>query len=76
MKCFECGGEMVETTTTLHMEKDNKPLIIQEVPAKICKQCGEEYISGSVTEKIGKILDEDLTRAKHVSVPVIKWKVA
>jgi len=76
VKCYECGGEMVEAVTTLHMEKDGRPLIIEDVPAKVCKQCGEEYIAGPVAEKIGKILDEELTQAKHISVPIIKWKVA
>ena len=76
MKCFECGGEMIEATTILHLEKDKKPLIIEGVPAKVCQQCGEEYISGPIAEKIGRILDQKITPAEIITVPVIKWKVA
>lgn len=76
MKCFECSGEMIETTTTLHLEKDKRPLIIEGVPARVCQQCGEEYISGQVAEKIGQILGQEIAPTKTISVPVIKWKVA
>lgn len=76
MKCFECSGELFESTTALHMEREGKLVIIEGVPAKVCKQCGEEYISGPVAEKVGKILDRELSKAKCISVPVIKWKVA
>lgn len=76
VKCFECGGEMIETTTTLHLEKDRRPLIIENVPAKVCQQCGEEYISGPVAEEIGRILDQEITPNETITVPVIKWKVA
>jgi YgiT-type zinc finger domain-containing protein len=76
VKCFECGGEMTENSTILHLEKDGQPLIIEGVPAKVCQQCGEEYISGPVAEKIGRILSEEIAPAKTITVPVIKWKVA
>ncbi|TFJ91795.1 YgiT-type zinc finger protein [Lentibacillus salicampi] len=32
-----------------------KKIIIEDVPAKICKQCGEQYFDGETTLRLEKI---------------------
>ena len=46
MKCAICqSGVTVEGYTTIVLEKDHTTLVFKKVPAEICENCGEEYIS-------------------------------
>ena len=59
MKCMSCKtDEMVESTTTYFAQLNNCYVIIEHVPCKKCEQCGEQFFSVSVMEKIDNILDK------------------
>lgn len=58
MKCMSCKyGEMKETVTTYFSELNHCYVIIENVPCLKCAQCGEEFLTASVAEKIDDILD-------------------
>lgn len=58
MKCMSCKyGEMQEALTTYFSQLNNCYVIIENVPCLKCNQCGEEFLSVSVAEKIDDILD-------------------
>lgn len=73
MKCFECGGEVVQKKTSLILYRHDKtPVFFEDVPAGECGQCGEKYVSGPISEKISEFLEtEKIETAEHVSVPVV-----
>lgn len=46
MKCAICrNGETEEGTTTIVLERGNTTLVFKDVPAHVCENCGEEYLS-------------------------------
>ncbi|HOC94133.1 MAG TPA: type II toxin-antitoxin system MqsA family antitoxin [bacterium] len=46
MKCVICrNGETLPGTTTVTLERAEATIVIKAVPALICENCGEEYIS-------------------------------
>jgi len=56
MKCAICGhGRTHPGTTTVTFEKSGTTLVIKNVPAEICDNCGERYMSEKVT---GQLLSE------------------
>lgn len=58
MKCTSCKyGEMKEEKTTYFAQIEHCYVIIENVPCLKCEQCGEEFITVSVAEKIDEILD-------------------
>jgi len=74
MKCFECGGEMIPIRGMVRMtKKDGALLIFRGIPLSQCRQCGEQYISGEWSEKIGTMMkhEDELTPQEILSVPVI-----
>ncbi len=74
MKCFECGGEVLKTLGTVRMTRSDGSLIIfKEIPMTQCRQCGEQYISGKWSEKMGELMrqKETLVFEEMLSVPVI-----
>jgi YgiT-type zinc finger domain-containing protein len=53
MKCVICrNGNTEKGFTTVVLERDKTILIFKRVPANICNNCGEEYISSDVNRKL------------------------
>ena len=57
MRCVFCKGDLEQTTENYVATLDNCIIIIKDVPAVVCAQCGEVYYSDEVTEKLDTIID-------------------
>jgi len=66
MKCYFSGGEMKKGKTTYTINKKGCHLLIDEVPAWICEQCGEPYFGGDVADTIQKLVGEVDVRVENV----------
>ena len=74
MRCFECGGEVVQTIGSVRMtKKDGSLIIFKGVALNQCCQCGEQYIPGKWAEKIGALMrkEDTLVPREIIPVPVI-----
>jgi len=49
---------------------------IEDVPAEVCTQCGEIYLSAPVLEKIDVLLEKGEPVEREIVVPVMRHKVA
>jgi YgiT-type zinc finger domain-containing protein len=59
MRCFACKNEaLTQGTTTYFATLKKCYVIIENVPCLKCDQCGEEFFSSSVLEKIDSILEQ------------------
>jgi YgiT-type zinc finger domain-containing protein len=56
--CYLCGGELRPGKTTLEIWRSEELLIIKEISAYVCQQCGEAYISAEISEKLDHFLTE------------------
>ena len=57
MKCPVCGGVMEEGKTSLTLERSvDTIIVIKNVPAMICKQCGENFIDSSASKHVEKMV--------------------
>ena len=53
MKCVICrNGHTEDGFTSVVLEQANTTLVFKRVPAQICNNCGEEYISSEVNRKM------------------------
>ncbi|MFO7750002.1 MAG: type II toxin-antitoxin system MqsA family antitoxin, partial [Desulfobacteraceae bacterium] len=53
MKCAICrNGHTENGFTSVILERKNTTLVFKRVPAQICDNCGEEYISSEVNRKL------------------------
>ena len=63
MRCAIClNGNTEDGYATVVLEKDKTTLVFKKVPAKICGNCGEEYISSDVNKTLLKHAREELRR--------------
>jgi len=53
MKCVICNhGKTQAGLVTVTLERDESIVIIKRVPAEVCDNCGEYYLSDTITEQV------------------------
>ncbi len=53
MRCVICKhGETQPGLVTVTLERDESIIVIKKVPAEVCDNCGEYYLSDSITEEV------------------------
>lgn len=57
-RCDLCGGELRPGTTSLEIWRGEELVVIRDVPADVCRQCGEAYISAQVSARLDHFLEE------------------
>ncbi len=69
MKCVICKqGETTLGKVTVTLERDGTVVVIKDVPAEVCTQCGEYYLDDITTQKIMKLGDEAVQHCAEVEV--------
>jgi len=61
MKCPFCKGDMKEGKTSLPYEIGERLIVVRNVPALVCEQCGEVFIEMKVAKKVEKIVNSAVT---------------
>ena len=67
--CPSCGGSLEEGETTFTVDFGSGVVVIRNVPATICSQCGMEWLDDAITDKIEAIVKE--AKEKHRIVEVM-----
>jgi len=53
MTCIICHqGQARPGTTTVTFSRDGFTLVVQNVPADVCENCGEAYVDEATTEEL------------------------
>jgi YgiT-type zinc finger domain-containing protein len=69
MKCVLCKtGETQPETATVTLERNQTVIVIKDVPADVCQNCGEYYLSHAVTERIYGQAEDAVRRNAEVEV--------
>ena len=72
MKCTICkAGETHPGTTTATLQRNNSIVIIRDVPAEICENCGEYYLSEPTPSRV--YADADTTARLNVEVEIQRY---
>ena len=56
MMCVVChNGETQPGTTTVAFHREGRTLVVNEVPADVCENCGEAYVAEEITARLLEI---------------------
>ena len=64
---------MIETEVTYTIEYDGRLHVIEHVPARVCKETGEEFFSPETVEHIQAIVKGGTTPARIIETPVYEY---
>ena len=68
--CSFCGGEVEEKKVELDYRYQGELFIFRDVPAGVCRQCGERYLTARVAKEIERRIKTKESWNKTISVPV------
>ena len=69
MNCLICKtGTTQQGTTTVTLERDTTVIVIKDVPAQVCDNCGEYYLSEEVSSRIYALAEEAVKRKVEIEV--------
>lgn len=55
MKCLICKhGEVVDGVAVITLNPGTSILVVKDVPAQVCNNCGEQYVAEEVTARLLK----------------------
>ncbi len=67
--CPVCKGTRRRGTTTFTAELGFGVVVVRNVPALVCSQCGADWIEDQVAKRIERLVEE--AKAKHSQVEVM-----
>jgi len=69
MKCVICrNGETRSGTATVTLERGGATVVIKDVPAEVCGDCGEYYLSDDTTAELMGLAEEAEKRGAETEV--------
>ena len=68
MRCIMCKGDVLRAKNTYIQEFDDCIIIIKNVPALVCSQCGEVYYSDEISDKLEEIVNRLQNMVKDVAI--------
>ncbi len=61
MQCLVCKNDKFSRgTTSLNIERGTAILVITDIPARVCTNCGEPYIEADAAREVQKIVNAKL----------------
>ena len=64
---------MVETEVTYPLERDGKFVLIEQVPARVFSETGEQFFSRKTVDQIHNIINERTAPKKTIETPVCEF---
>ena len=68
--CEYCGGSIVEKRVTLHRKVNGNYVLIESVPAGVCRECGARNYTANVLKTIEESIRGRREAQREVLVPV------
>jgi len=76
--CPECKGEVIEKGVKVDYNSGWMKVTIENVPAKVCSKCGQEFIDGPIAENLDRLVDrvvEDVNSfSKKIALPLTETR--
>jgi YgiT-type zinc finger domain-containing protein len=67
-RCYFCGGKLEPGLATIPFVVGSSIVVIKQVPAEICTQCGEAIMSSEVAAIVDRLLKQTQQFGFEVSI--------
>ncbi len=65
--------KFIETKVTYTLEKDGKLFVVENVPARVCVETGEQFFSPETVEQLQRIIREQKDPKRTIETPVYEF---
>ena len=67
-RCPLCGGVFIDGTTTFTVELGFGVAVVRDVPARVCKQCGDASLTTKATRRLEAMVESARASRQEVSI--------
>lgn len=67
-KCALCGGKIKSAKTTYTVDTGTGLVVVRNVSAEVCTQCGEEWIDNPTAQELERIVEDAKLKRHQVEV--------
>jgi len=71
-RCPICGGRRIAGTTTFAVDLGFGVVVVRNVPAQVCEQCGEAWLDDAVAERLEDYVADARHNRQQVAVLAIQ----
>jgi YgiT-type zinc finger domain-containing protein len=75
-KCHFCQGKVVEGHITVDYRWGDALVVIKDVPARVCQQCGEKYLSSDVYKELEGMAKHRSHRMGRMTVDILNFEAS
>lgn len=75
-KCYFCKGRVTDQRVKVDFRWGRKLKVIENVPAGVCRQCGEKYFQSGVYKAMEKLAASRAKPTAQLTVDVVRFKKA
>ena len=75
MRCDLCKGKVEKKIVSYSLFYEGHWIIVENVPAKVCQQCGEKLFDPKIVEHLQKIIWNKQAPCKKIKAPVFDFSL-
>ncbi len=76
-RCDLCGGVLETHVTDFEFRRGGQRIVVEDVLADVCQQCGEKYIDAETMRQIERIVAQAISQpVRYLNIPVYKFEPA
>ena len=69
MRCVICRhGETAPGKATVILQRGETTVIIKDVPAEVCENCGEYYLDGAISAKVLEMAEDAVLKKAEIEI--------
>lgn len=73
MPCSFCDGDLEEQRVQYEYRWEGKLFVFEDVPARVCRQCGEKHFDARVVKAMEQAVLKQLEPKRILRVPVFSY---
>ena len=70
--CYFCKGAIENVTIDYMASRQNEYVLVKDVRAQKCRQCGELYFDYESSKQIDEALEKAPLAEEHLTVPIVR----
>ena len=75
-KCYFCKGKVVQQRVTIDYRWGDTLVVIKDVPAGLCHQCGEKYLSSGVYKELERLAKSKSHLMSKITVDILAYETS
>ena len=73
-KCYFCKGRVSKQKVKADFRWGEELVVIEDVPAEVCEQCGEKYLDAGVYKEIERLAKSGAKPLRSTTVNVFRFE--